>query len=819
MSFSNDLKVGIRQFGRNPGSMLLAIMAFSLGLGLVGLMLTLVFGVIKGHPKDIDFDNIHVLQWDPSTEHLWKSGSQFGFIRPKDFREIQDRQEVFESFSFMRPNSTFNIVIEKYAERFTGSFVSSTLFETLGLTPHIGHFFEEGDDMPDVGKKAVISYDIWKNHFESRESIIGQSFNINGTPTTIIGVASDGVDFPSQHDVWINDTTNHVEMSRADGDGLFVLATFKEGYSIGNALPAMNTIAKTMAEAYPETNTGYIAFEIETLSENFMGDEFPNMVYLLLACSLMVLLIACTNVANLTLSRATTRVKELAIRASLGGKRQRLVMQMLVEGFAVAFFGGLGGLIIAIWTSRAIWASVLASSQANPPVWMSMDVDMQTIGYLALITLFASIVASIVPAIRASKTDVNEILKDNSRGSSSLKMGIFSKLLVLAQLTVSCSLLIATTAMVSGAKNAAVFEPPYDPSEIMTARFDMPESYYAGDQRAAGLERLQSLMENNPTLEGVGFTSATDMIYNWNSRWEVRGREAIEEGEELRARHEIVSDNYFHLLDIPILYGRGFEKLDQGENAGEVCVINELLAKRLWPDDVQEAIGQQIRDQYSDTFPWITIIGIVPDTKMAGPGANQTDEQLGGVYRPMSSAPQTNLTVFAKTKGNPTEQASQIRAILHNEDESFALYRVKTVESAVKESQFGVIFFRNLFGMFGIAAFTLASIGIYGVMDFSIRQRFQEFSVRQALGAGKATIMRQVFKMSSWQIILGLALGSLLGYAILGVMTQNQIITPDMSVWIFLIPVMLIVAVSTIAVYTPARYVVNANLSETLRGD
>ncbi|MDQ8196515.1 ABC transporter permease [Pelagicoccus enzymogenes] len=818
MSFTNDLKVGVRQFGRNPGSMLLAIMAFSLGLGLVGLMLTLVFGVIKGHPEDIDFDKVYAIQWDPSTEHLWESGAQFGFIRHKDFRELQERQDVFEHFAFMRPNTTISVVIKKYAERFDGSYVSATLFQTLGLTPHIGTFFQEGDDLPDAEKKAVISYKLWKNHFDSRESVIGQSFNMNGIPTTIVAVAPEGVDFPSRHDVWLNDTTNHVEMSRADGDGLFVLATLKDGQTLGSAIPAMNTIAKTMADAYPKTNTGYIALQIETLGENFMGDEFPRMVYLLLACSLMVLLIACTNVANLTLSRATTRVKELAIRASLGGKRQRLIMQMVVEGFAIAFFGGLGGLIIAIWTSRAIWASVLASAQANPPIWMNMDVDLQTVGYLALITLMASIIASIVPAIRASKTDVNEILKDNSRGASSLKMGIFSKLLVLAQLSVSCALLIATSAMVSGAKDAAVFEPPYDPSKVMTARFDLPENYYPGDQRAAGLDRLQTLMENNPALEGVGFTSSVDMLYNWNSRWQVRGR-AVPEGEELRARNEIVSDNYFELLDIPILYGRGFERLDQGPNAEKVCVINELLAKRLWPDNIQDAIGQQLRDEYSDSTPWFTIIGIVPDTKMAGPGANQTDEQLGGVYRPMSGDPQANVTVFAKTNGNPTEQASHIRSILHEEDQSFALYRVKTVETAVKENQFGPIFFRNLFGMFGIAAFILASIGIYGVMDFSIRQRFQEFSIRQALGAGPATIFRHIFKMSSWQIALGLGLGSALGYAILGIMAENQMARPTADPLIFLLPIALILAVSAAAIYSPARYVVNTNLSETLRGD
>lgn len=819
MSYTNDLKVGIRQFGRNPGSMILAIMAFSLGLGLVGLMLTLVFGVVKGHPENIDFDEIYTLQWDDSTRHLWKSGGQFGFIRPKDFRDIDARQEVFEHLGFMR-NGTLNIVIDKYAERFTGSYVSHDIFSVLGLKPHIGTFFQKGDDEPDRHKKAVISYDLWKNNFESRASIVGQSFNINGQATTIIGVAPEGTDFPSQNDIWVNDTLDYINMSRVDGNALFVLASLNPEHTLASAMAPMNTLARNLSEEYPETNTGYIAFDITPLSENFIGEDFPRMVYLLVACSLMVLLIACTNVANLTLSRATTRVKELAIRSSLGGKRQRLILQMLVEGLAVAFFGGIGGLIIAIWTSKMIWAFVLSSVQANPPRWMNMDVDLKTIAYLAVITLFASIVASIVPAVRASRADVNEILKDNSRGASSLKMGLFSKFLVLAQLSVSCGLLIATVAMVNGAREAAVFEPPYNPSEIMTARFEFPETYFPGEQRGEAIQRLQERMENNPQLEGVGFTTSIDMLFNWDSRWDIRGREALSSEDYIRARNEIVSDNYFDLLDIPILYGRGFDNLDQGENAQKVCVINEQLAKRLWPDNIQDAIGQEIRDVYSDSIPWHTIIGIVPDTKMAGPGANQTDEQLGGVYRPLSSAPdQEGLTVFAKTSGNPTQQADQIRSILHHEDESFALYRIKTVEDAVQESQFGVIFFRNIFGMFGIAAFILASIGVYGVMDFSIRQKFQEFSIRQALGAGQKTIFKHVFKMSSWQIILGIALGSAIGYGILGMMTQSQMISPSANPAIFLIPILLIICVSTVALYVPARYVVNANLADTLRGE
>lgn len=819
VSLTTDLKVGMRQFAKNPGSMILAILAFSLGLGLVGLILAMYFGVVKGHPKDIDFNKIYRMHWDESTQHLWNSGAQQVGMRVKDFREIQESQDVFEHLAYMNGGG-FNILIDEYAERVQGGTVSSEFFDVLELSPYRGSFFKPNDDAPGSERKAVLSYSLWQTRFQASDSAIGESISINGELATIVGVAPEFVDFPNQCQIWVTDNQNHIEALRAKGPQLGIFGTFKEDHTIASASAELNAIATRMSEAYPETNTGYISIQLEPLAKDFSGESLSNMIRLLLACSLMVLLIACTNVANLTLSRATSRVKELAIRASLGGRRKRLILQMLVEGLAVALFGGIGGILIAVWSSKAIWTWVISSGQANPPIWMNMDVDLQVLAPLMLITLLASVIASIVPAIRASRADVNAILKDNSRGASSLKMGLFAKTLVLAQLTVSCALLITTAAMISSSRDSAVFEPPfYDPAKVMTARFTLPTEYFPDDQRTHGLRRLHSLLENHPDLDGVGFTSAQDMIHNWNSRWEIKGRERQDNEDYVRARQEIVWDNYFDLLDIPILYGRGFDAFDQGENAEQVCVMNEALARHLWPDDIQKAIGQQVRSTYNQDTKWSTVVGIVPDTKMAGPGANKTDEQLGGIYIPMSTSPQSRITVFTKSDGNPTEQAQHIRSVLHSEDQSMALFRIKTVETAVKDSQFGVIFFRNLFAAFGATAFALASIGIYGVMNFSIRQRFQEFSIRQALGASAATIIRHIFKGSSRLIAIGLTLGCGLGYGILGIMVQNQIISPNTEFLTFLIPAIIIITVSAVAIYTPARYVVSANLSNTLRDE
>lgn len=819
MNFFSDLKSGIRQFGKNPGSMALAVMAYALGLGLVGFMLTMIFGVVRGHPEGVDFESTQVMNWDDSTEHLWTNGAQTAGMRFVDFKDFQESQEVFDTLAAQN-GATFNIVIGKYAERFSGGVVTAEFFDVLAARPQIGNFFAKGDDLPDSAKKIVISYDLWTNHFDSKESILGRSLIVNGLPATVIGVAREGFDFPSQNDVWMNQTINHIGMGRAEGDLLFILGQLKENISAGAATESLNTIAKRLEQQYPDSNTGYIAIELNLLSDVFLGQETSSMMYLMFACSVMVLLIACTNVANLTLSRATTRARELAIRSALGGRRRRLVIQMIVEGLSIAFVGGVGGLIIAIWTSKIFWGWITKGDSNSVPVWMNMDVDISVIAALSITTLIASVIASMVPALRASKADINEILKDSSRGATGMKMGIFTKGLALLQLCVSCGMLIATFTMVTNANENSVYEPYYDPSDMMVARFDLPETYRPGDQRPEALIHLQELLENNQALEGVGFTSANDMINNWPSRWEVRGMKDISDDGYTQGRHEIVSDNYFDLLGIPILYGRGFDNIDRGENAEQVGVINEILARRLWPDNLQDAIGQQFRDPWTDSNPWITIIGIVPDTKMAGPGATNAD-QTGGIYRPMSSAPQASLTIFAKTKGNPLIQANQIRSVLHAENESIALYRVKTVDVAVEEANFGPLFLRNIFGMFGIAALILASIGVYGVMDFSIRQRFQEFAIRQALGAGKATILKHVFKIGGFQITSGILLGVGLGWAIVKVL--GTILGADdgfnPGVFEYLVPVAVIAAISAAALYTPARYVTNANLADSMRDE
>lgn len=814
-SFVKDLKVGIRQFSKNPGSMIIAVLAYAVGLGLVGLMLTMIFGVVRGHPKDIDFDSVKTLQWDPSTRHLWKNGAQGTFLHYPDFRELHNRQEAFTALAASQ-GASFSVIIDKYAERFQGSQVTADYFEALGVRPEIGHFFVEGDDLPTAQRKTVLSYNFWKNNFEGRSSIIGEYLTVDGEPTIVIGVAREGFGFPSNGNLWTNIRLDHLAMNRGERDGYLVHGILKPNTTATSALASLNTIARQFEQEHPDTNTGYIAFELDPVSLLYIGDDLHLMMRLMLACAFLVLFIACMNVANLTLARVSSRMKELAIRSSLGGNRKRLIFQMMTEGLSIAFLGGIGGILIALWTSTSIW-SWAKKGDLDIPSWMNMDLDFEVIATLCIVTLFASVVASIMPALRASRTDMNDILKDNSRGSTGLKIGRFSKFLTFIQLCASCGILIATSSLVSTANSTSIFEPYYDPSGMMSARFILPDDYRGGDQRADAIDHLQALMENNDALEGVGFTTANDMVFNWNSRWDVRGVELEEDDGFTRGRQEIVSDNYFELLGVPILYGRSFEPTDRGPNALKVCIVDEIFANRLWPDPNQSALGQQIRDVWTDDTPWLTIVGIVPDTKMAGPGASP-EEQIGGVYNSLGVMPRSDMTVFAKTKGDPLVQAQHIRAVLHSEDERIALYRINTVEQAIEDRNFFSLFYRNMFGMFGAAALALASIGVYGVISFSVRQRFQEFGIRRALGASDAVIMGHVLKIGGVQIGIGIALGIVLGWGLVGVLSEgvgNIVVTP-MN---YIVPTTVLIAISALAVFTPVRQVLKASLADSLRDE
>ncbi|MEM9161340.1 MAG: ABC transporter permease, partial [Verrucomicrobiota bacterium] len=606
-NFFNDFKVGIRLAFKNLGSVVFAVVAYSIGLGLVALMLALIYGIAKGKPDYQDIDRLYHMRWDPDTQHLWTQGNQFEQWRIHTFRDFQEAQSSFEDLS-ASVNMRLSVVKDGYANLASGLSVTEDFFRTMGIKPHLGRLFNEDEGGPDSPKVVVLGYDYWMKEFAGSRSAVGSSLTLNGIAYTVIGVASEGFDFPAEVEMWIPRVRGVLE-KRGEGYGYLVVGRLKEGVPIGTANAEFNTIAKNLEATYPDTNTGFVSVRIERLDSMYIDDNLQTQFNIMLACSGLVLLIACANVANLLLSRTILRTRELAIRSSLGATRSRLVYQMLVEGLVIAILGGIGGWGVGEYASRMVWDFVVNGNGVTLPSWMHMNIDWRVMLSLVGVTILACIAAGLLPALKASKTNMNEVLKDSGRSSTSMSLGWFSRVLVFLQLSFSLGLLVVTGAMVKTVTASEEYNPPYEKSRMLIARLDLNEaSYPSGPKQIEFRRQFKEKLDSIPGVTAAGFSSAFDMMYNWNSIFKIEGSEYDKKEDYPTVRNEVISNDYFEKMGIPILEGRGFLDTDTPDKELNAVLANTHLAEKFWPGE--SAVGKRLKDVWSDEFPWVTIVAI-----------------------------------------------------------------------------------------------------------------------------------------------------------------------------------------------------------------
>ncbi|MDQ8204036.1 ADOP family duplicated permease [Pelagicoccus sp. SDUM812003] len=815
-TYLSDFKVGIRQFQKSPGSLLFAVAAYAIGLGLVTLMLTMIFGVARGTPNYEKIDQMVTMRWDPATEHLWKNGNQFSNWRYVVFEDFEAEQTSFAHLSALR-GIAFNVLLDGQPERVSGYQVTPDFFKALNAKPLMGRFFSNEDVRAEIERSVVISHSFWQNELKSDPDIVGKGLTLNGGAYTVLGVAREGFDFVSESQIWVPSKRQEDE-SRGVGQGHLVVGLLRDDVSLAQANAEFNSLAKRFQELYPDTNTGFTTVLFEPLGALYLPENIRNLFDVMLLCSVLVLLIACANVANILSTRMLGRTKELAIRSSLGAGRQRLVAQLLVEGLFIAILGGLGGWAVGEVTSKAVWNFVMSSDNVSLPSWMNVNIDFKELGLLFVATLVSSLLAGVLPALRASRTNVNEVLKDNSRTSSGIAIGRISKLLVVLQMSFSLGLLIAAGAMVKTVQAAQQYSPPYDTERMLIARIDLSgERYDTNQKKWAFYEELRQRLESIPGVRAAGFSSAYDLMYNWNSVMKIEGTEYDRREDFPRMRNEIVSNSYFEGLGISIIEGRGFTAFDvaqeEGNNDG-VIVVNKFLADTYWPG--QSPIGKRIRDTWDDEGPWLEVVGVVGETEMLGPGA-QDEASRAGFYQPLGQRSWLSTpTVYLYAESDPLALVEPFRRAVLEIDPSLSPHRIKRVDTAVKDNQFGLYFFRNMFGLFGIGALILASVGIYGVMSFSVVQRTMEYGIRRSLGAPSSRVTVLIFRRGALQAGLGIVIGLLFGYALVGLVRQmiDEVRGDVMS---FLVPTLCIVAISILALWMPSKRVNSVELADVLR--
>ncbi len=808
MTLLNDIRYGLRMLARRPSLSASAILALALGIGLTTTMFSIVYAATKGLPYP-DPDRLVAIYRTRPAQNI-----QFMAVDIHDFDDWRQSQQCFDDIAAYYVETVNVGGTEGTPIRYLGAYMNAHLFDVLGVRPILGRAFRPEEDRPSAPPVMILSYRAWQNRFHGDPDIVGKVIRANALPTTIVGVMPDRFDFPGALDAWLPLRIDALAYPRGGGPALELtqlnaIGRLAPGRTIAQAQAEMSGIADRLAQAYPATNEG-IGVRLQPLIENFVGSQTVTMLYTMLAAVFGVLLVACANVANLLLARTVLRAREVAIRTALGASRMRTVSQLLAETFVLSAAGALLGLILAR-TAIGFFNAALAAQ--DTPLWLVASLEPVVLAFVLGLTLVSTLAAGTLPALRATRTDVGELLNDESRGSSGVRLGRVSKALVVAEVALSCGLLVGAGLMIRSIVNIAKFDYGFDADNVFTARVGLFQADYptpvAERQFYDGLiERL----EGQPGVHAVAFSSDLPARGSQVLNLSIQGVAYPTPQDRPRARRVVITPRFFEIFGVRPLRGRVFTRSDAADSQ-MVALVNERFVERYLAG--QDPLGAVIR-LGDDDQPWRTIVGVVPDLHLGG--AIRTDDPHDeGVYIPLAQNTINFMSLLVRTDRDPLSYATMIQGEVNKIDPALPLYWVRSLRQqyALDTSFFRI--FGTLFLAFGVAALALATIGLYGVMSFSASNRTREIGVRMALGADTRRVLLLILRQGALQLAIGLLIG--LGLAAL--------LGRGMSVLLFGVaptdPVVAILVVATLglagltACLIPARRATRVDPIEALR--
>jgi len=752
-----DLRYAARGLTKAPGTAAIAVIALALGVGLTSVMFSIVYGAIhRGLPFE---DGDRIVRVDRTNV---SEGIESMNVTIHDFARWRERQQSFETLAAYRMG-TINIRGSERPERFRGGFVSAGFFETAGVEPVLGRTFAPDETGPDVPLRVVLGYQAWQNRFGGDPGVLSRTVTVNGERGEIIGVMPDGFEFPVEEEVWVPLRLDPVALPRGEGFSVNVAGRLRDGVTMDQAARDMEVLAAELAAEFPETNEGVTTI-VEPFTKEFMGDEVAGLLYVMLTAVLFVLIIACANVANLLLARASTRVRDMAIRTALGATRGRIIRQVMSEAVVLAAIGVAFGLVIA-WIGIGMFDRAVAPT--NPPFWFEFRLDAPILLFVAGIGVLAALVSGLIPAFRASRTDVNAILKDESRGSSSLQIGRLSRALVIGEVALSMALLFASGLMFQSFSKVNGVDPGFRTDDVFSARLGVfAERFPDTESRLRFWEEVEASLEAIPGVRSAALVSSAPGTGFGQTGVRVEGETYEADRDVPAARYAVVTPGYMETMGFEPTRGRWFSELDDGGGA-PVVVVNESFAESRFPGE--DALGRFITPQITaidDEGDPVAreIVGIVPDMYMQSIGNNENDDG-SGVYVPLAQLDANFITMLAWTDGEPLRITQDVRDAVYAADPDTPIYWAQTVQQAIDENTWFYRVFGALFVAFGLAALFLSSVGLYGVMAFSVSARTQEVGVRMALGAAAGRVRAMILKQGLKQVAIGSLIG--VGLAIL----------------------------------------------------
>jgi putative ABC transport system permease protein len=806
---SHDIRFALRLLRKQPTFTATAILTLGLGIGANTVIFSFVDALFL-RPFAFPDQDRAVVAWEIKT----RQDNQRVDVAAANFQDWRDQNQSFQYIAAI-DNNSYNLSGQGDPNLVDGARVSASFFDVFGLGPKTGRTFTQDNETEGRDRVVVISEFLWRDHYASNPGLIGTDVKIDGQNYTVIGVMPHELNYPIGCDIWIplalsekkkNDRTNHDFM---------VVGKLKAGVTKEKAQSDLSTIAARLANAYPLTNEGFGA-RVMTLREQ-NNDEITNAFLLILELTVFfVLLIACTNIANLQLVRASSREKEIAIRTALGAGRWQIIRQLLLESTILGVAGGVLGVLLAWWGVYIIKAGSPREWLRFVIGWDRTGINTTTLIFTMVVAVFTGILVGLAPVIQVSKPNLTDSLKDGGHGAG-VGRGrlLMRKGLVVAEIALALSLLIASGLMIQGFNNLQNAKLGLDPKNVLTMRLDpLRPKYKEPFKRVALYDDMATRIKTVPGVESIGFAGFLPASDNWNRvPLEIEGQVTADPTQRPRINNVSIGEDYFKTFRIPLFKGRVFNDSDSLD-ALPVAVISEDAANRYWPD--KDPIGQKIRlEQGGTPGNWMTIVGIVGKVSYSwnDPGPRAT------VYVPQSQRALYSIALIVRTSGDPMQMVSSINAKIHDADPELATSLIMPMTRSIELSMGGIKIGTMLMGTFGALAMVLAAIGIYSVMSYSVTQRSREIGIRMALGAQMGDVLRMVVGSGAKLVVIGLAIGLPLAFALSKLMSSTLTNIVKMDVGTFLGLTIALSAVALISSYIPARKAATVDPLISLRSE
>ncbi len=799
-----DIRFSVRMLFKSPGFATIAVLCIAIGIGANTAIFSVVNAILLRPFPYADPDHIVGLHETQKTYKIDRAG-----LSNLDFRDLREQATSFSAMAAYT-NRSLTFSGEGEPERVQGASISWNLFPFLGVKPALGRPFRPDEDRIGGPGAVLLSHELWLRRFNGDPNVVGRTILVNASAHTIAGVMPPGFKFPENQLAW-TPLEPFVHDAKRSERNLAVLARLKPGVGVDPARAEMKALVGRIAAQSPDTHTGWSG-DVQLLRDEFAGPTLRRIVLTMLGAVISVLLIACSNVANLLLARATVRQREVAVRAAFGAGRLRLVRQFLTESVVIGLLGGILGIVFAYWGIRWIEISIPAD---NPPAyWMKFTIDSTVLLYTVVIALTTGLLFGLAPALQAVKTDLQETLKEGGRGAGgSLRRNRLRSGLVVAQVAISLALLVSAALFVRSFLKIQDDSGGLRTSKVMTMRIYLPAGRYEKDEDMS--RRVEDVVRRLETLPGVEAASASNNIPlsggGSGGRVVVEGK-SFPRGEEPAIFWTGVSPHFLQAVGLKPLAGRGFTDAE-GTSRSHVALINQKLAGKLWPG--QDPLGRRFQLIDEKTVEWISVIGVIPDFKSSDIDSDL--EPAAFLPYPYEAARNTGLTI--RTRGNPLEIVAGARRQIRASDPNLPVFDLYTLEEARQQGIWEYRFLGGMFTVFGGIALFLAAIGVYGVLSYSVSQRVREIGVRVALGAREGQVvglvLRQGMLLALFGILFGLPLAFGASRAVAGTLYG---ISPNDPVSFTLIAAVL-AAIAALASYMPARRALEVDPLEALRGE